>query len=270
MIEYLDEEALAWGALADVGNKVYVLIFSYLIAMTWYYRVHRLGKRSKGEKVKQLLFAMLKEPINLVLILAILLLSIGWNMDTIPGFISKSILSLKDMMTPLILLFIGLSVILKRKQIQSIISLLMLRAGISLLLSGALISLFSFSSTTAILLAVVFPLSSCSFWPFAHMSAVRQLESVTENGNPSRTFDLELGINILAVSLPFSTLIILSIFSAGDYFTNPVHVLAFGALLLLIPFISKVISWMKTLDFSIDLPKKSRSEKQSFRRQIIQ
>lgn len=255
LIEYLGEEALAWGALADVGNKVYVLIFSYLIAMTWYYRVHSLGKRSNGEKVKQLLLAMIKEPINVVLILAIILLSLGLNMESLPGFLGKSILSLKDVMTPLILLFIGISVVLKWKQIQSIFSLLVLRAGISLIFSGILISFFSFSSTTAILLAVVFPLSSCSFWPFAHMSAVRQMESETKDESATKTFDLELGINILAVSLPFSTLIILGIFSAGEYFTSSINVLGFGCLLILLPIILKVVSWSKTLDFSIEIPK---------------
>lgn len=255
LIEYLGEEALAWGALADVGNKIYVLIFAYLIAMTWYYRVHRLGKRSNGEKVKQLLFAMLKEPINMVLIIAIVLISIGWNMESLPGFVGKSILSLKDVMTPLILLFIGMSVILKWKQIQSIFNLLMLRAGLSLIFSGLLISFFSFSSASAILLTVVFPLSSCSFWPFAHMSAVRQMELGANEEGASKTFDLELGINILAVSLPFSTLLILSVFSAGEFFTLPLNILAFGALLVLIPIISKAVSWFRALDFEIDFPK---------------
>ncbi len=255
LIEYLGEEALAWGALADVGNKIYVLICAYLLAMTWYYRVHALGKRSNGQKVKQLLIAMLREPINVVLILAIVLLGLGWNMDSLPGFIGKSIVSLKDIMTPLILLFIGMSVILKWKQIQSIFSLLMLRAGVSLLFSGLLISFFSFSSSSAILLAVVFPLSSCSFWPFAHMSAVRQLEIASEEGKSRKTFDLELGINILAVSLPFSTLLILGIFSSGDYFTEPSQVFALGGLLVMLPILTRLISWIKTLDFSMDYSK---------------
>ncbi len=255
LIEYLGEEALAWGALADIGNKVYVLIFAYLIAMAWYYRENSQGKRSNGEKVKQLLIAMLKEPINMVLILAMILLGLGWNMESLPVFLGKTVEMLKEIMTPLILLFIGMSVILKWKQIQSIFSLLMLRAGISLILSGILISFFSFPSDAAILLAVVFPLSSCSFWPFAHMSAVRQLELGIKKGNDSKTFDLELGINILAVSLPFSTLMILGVFSAGEYFTSSVNVLGFGFLLVLLPLISKVVLWLRTLDFDIDLQK---------------
>ncbi len=255
LIEYLGEEALAWGALADVGNKVYVLIFAYLIAMTWYYRVHQLGKRSNGEKVKQLVLAMIQEPINVVLIIALILLSFGWNIENLPGFIGKSILSLKDVMTPLILLFIGMSVILKWKQIQSIFSLLMLRAGISLVLSAFLVSVFTFSSTAAILLVVVFPLSSCSFWPFAHMSAVRQIEVNEGKSDTRKTFDLELGINILAVSLPFSTLLILGIFSAGEFFVEPIRILGFGLALIGVPLLSKLISWFRGIDLSIDLPK---------------
>lgn len=255
LIEYLGEDALAWGALADIGNKVYVLIFAYLMAMSWYYSVHRIGKRSQGEKVRQLLLAMIKEPINMVLILVLLLLSVGLNLESLPAFIGKSVVMLKDTMTPLVLLFIGMSVILKWKQIQSIFSLLMLRAGISLILSGLLISFVSFPNASAILLAVVFPLSSCSFWPFAHMSAVRQLELGIEVDREPKTFDLELGINILAVSLPFSTLMILGIFSSGDFFTRSSSIFGLGGLLVFLPIVSKLISWIKTLDFSIEFGK---------------
>jgi len=176
-------------------------------------------------------------------------------LQSLPDFIGKSIVSLKDIMTPLILLFIGMSVILKWKQIQSIFSLLMLRAGISLLLSGALISFFPFSNLSAILLVVVFPLSSCSFWPFAHMSAVRQLEMGSAEGKSKKTFDLEMGINILAVSLPFSTLLILAIFSAGEYFSIPRNIFGLSFLLVSIPLVTKMISWVKTFDLAIDLPK---------------
>jgi hypothetical protein len=154
-------------------------------------------------------------------------------------------------------------VILRWKQIQSILSLLMLRAGISLVFSAILISVVTLPSTAAILLAVVFPLSSCSFWPFAHMSGVRQLELGMAVKPERKTFDLELGINILAVSLPFSTLLILGVFSAGDYFTAPVPVLGFGALLIFVPLVSKLISILKGLDLSIELPKNQDLKKQS-------
>lgn len=251
LIEYLGEDALAWGALSDFGNKIFVLLISYFIAMTWFYRSSRVSQESSGEKARQLLLAMLKEPINMVLFLAVLLLGLGWTMQDLPKALGETVQMLKGVMTPLVLLFIGMSVILKWQQIQSILFLLMLRAGLSLLVSGLIVSVVSLPTESAVLLAVVFPVSSCSFWPFAHMSAIRQMEA--KRGVESRTFDLDLGINILAVSLPFSTLLILGIFSAGDYFVSPVAVVGLGAALIFVPLMAKVVSYIRGLDFSVDL-----------------
>lgn len=251
LLEYLGEDALAWGALADIGNKVYVLIFSYLLAMGWYYKHMGLGSRSNGQKVKELILSMFQEPINLVILVALLLLSFGLRLENLPGFISESILMLKDVMTPLVLLFIGVSVILKREQIQSIASVLILRAGFSLVLSAGFIALVDLPSEAAVLLAVVFPLSACSFWPFAHMSAVRHLERDQEIEVEQGTFDLGLGINILAVSLPMSTVLILGVFSSGSYFTVPLHVLTVGSVMILVPLIPRVFSWIRNLEFTI-------------------
>jgi len=41
LMEYFSDETLASAALADVGNKVFVLILLYLLAMHWYYRKQR-------------------------------------------------------------------------------------------------------------------------------------------------------------------------------------------------------------------------------------
>lgn len=253
LIEYLGEEALAWGALADVGNKVYVLLLAYMIAMAWYYRVQKIGGQSSNSKIKELLLAMVKEPINMVLIVAIVLLSLGLNMDSLPGFMGETILMMKNIMTPLVLLFIGMSVILKWKQIQSIFSLLLFRAGVSLMISGLILYFFELPSSAAALVLVVFPLSSASFWPFAHMSSVHQLEYQKES--TSHTFDLGLGINILAVSLPFSTLLILGIFSAGEVFVAAKPVVLLGLGLFVLPLIPKMVVWAKNLDFDFSLPK---------------
>ena len=45
-----------------------------------------------------------------------------------------------------------------------------------------------------VLVAVAFPQSACSFWPFAHMTAIETLEK----DMPQRTFNLDLALNILA------------------------------------------------------------------------
>ena len=251
LMEYLGEDALAWGALADIGNKVYVLIFSYLLAMSWYYRHMGLGSRSNGQKVKELIISMFKEPINMVIIVALVLLGFGLRIENLPGFIGESVLMLKDIMTPLVLLFIGVSVILKWDQIQTIASILLLRAGFSLVLSGLFVTLIDLPNEAAILLAVVFPLSACSFWPFAHMSAIRQMERDKGVETEKGTFDLGLGINILAVSLPLSTILILGIFSSGSYFTVPSHLFYIGFGLVFLSVLPRLISWIKNIEVAV-------------------
>ena len=169
IVEYLGDDALAWAALSDIGNKLFVLVLAYLLAMSWYYKNQNLKSKSNGQKVKELLIAMVSEPINLVILVAIVLLSFGFNMESMPGFLSESILMMKDMMTPLVLIFIGIAVIFKWDQLRMITSILTFRAGFTFLLSGLFIWLVPMPSEAAILLAVVFPQSAVSFWPFAHI-----------------------------------------------------------------------------------------------------
>ena len=195
---------------------------------------------------------MVSEPINLVILVAIGLLSFGLHMESMPAFLSSSILMMKDMMTPLVLLFIGIAVIFKWSQLRMIASILTFRAGFTFLLSGLFIWLVPMPSEAAILLAVVFPQSAVSFWPFAHMSAIRKFEyeNETQKGNP--TFDLDLGINVLAVSMPYSTLLILGVFTSGSYFTAPLHVISIGGALVGAALIPKAVQAIKNADFSLD------------------
>jgi len=252
IVEYLGDDVLAWAALADIGNKLFVLVLAYLLAMSWYYKNQNLKAKSNGQKVKELLIAMVSEPINLVMLVAILLLSFGLNLESMPGFLSTSILMMKDMMTPLVLLFIGIAVIFKWDQLRMITSILTFRAGFTFLLSGLFIWLIPMPSEAAILLAVVFPQSAVSFWPFAHMSAIRKFEYENEVQKDNPTFDLELGINVLAVSMPFSTLLILGVFTSGSYFTSALHVITIGGLLIGAALVPKAIQWIKSADFSLE------------------
>ena len=252
IVEYLGDDVLAWAALADIGNKLFVLVLAYLLAMSWYYKNQNLKAKSNSQKVKELLIAMVSEPINLVILVAIMLLSFGVNMTSLPGFLSESILMMKEMMTPLVLLFIGIAVIFKWDQLRMISSILIFRAGLTFLLSGIFIWLAPLPSEAAILLAVVFPQSAVSFWPFAHMSAIRKFEYDNDSQKDNPTFDLELGINVLAVSMPFSTLLILGIFTSGSYFTAPLHVISIGGLLVGAALIPKAIQLIKSADFSFD------------------
>jgi hypothetical protein len=250
--EFLGDEYLAWAALADIGNKVFVLIIAYLLAMAWYYKINHLPVNSNWGKIKGLLIALIREPINLVIVTALLLLSLGVNLETLPAFLSESILMVKNMMTPLVLLYIGIAVVFNWSQIKMIWSVLMFRAGITLLFSGLLIALVPMPSEAAIILAIVFPLSACSFWPFAHMSAVKGMESLKEESKEREpTFDLTLAINILAISLPFSTVLILGILSSSSYFIHPYRVLLMGGLFLLVFIVPKILQMILAKDISV-------------------
>ncbi|MEZ5040858.1 MAG: permease [Saprospiraceae bacterium] len=229
LAEYFGEESLAHAALADVGNKVFVLIFLYLLAMHWYYQLLAKNQSKKtgekGSQLKSLLTSLGKEPVNLVMIIALVLLCFGMNLSSLPVFLQDSISRMSALMTPLVLLFIGLAVKVKRREMVQILQLLMVRSGFAFLLSGLLVFFIPATLPAAmVLVAVIFPQSACSFWPFAHITAIESLESK----QPQRTFNLDLALNLLAFSLPFSTIIILGICSFGSFFVNPVYLLLVG------------------------------------------
>lgn len=248
LMEYFGEEALANAAFADVGNKVFVLIIMYLLAMRWYYQRlmnsnNESAQTSNLAKLKEFALALLREPINMVLITAMIMLGLGWNMDTFPVFIGESINRLSIMMTPLILLFIGLSLRVSKEDVSFVIQLLLWRSGIALILSGALILvLASDISTLSKILIVIFPQSACSFWPFAHMSAVHTLEKGKSIG---RTFDLTLSLNILAFSLPLSTLLILALCTNTDLITNPGTTFSIGASILALAIVPLLYKYLQ-------------------------
>ncbi|MEM6768591.1 MAG: permease, partial [Bacteroidota bacterium] len=202
IVQYLGEETLAWAALADVGNKVYGLILLYMIAMHWYLSIHQKDQKvSSKEKIKSLLISLIKEPINMVLVVGIAFLAIGWNLASLPPFIQQSVQWMSNLMTPMILLFIGLAVKVRKGDFNKIICMLFLRSGFAFLLSAAAISIIPGGvSPLAALVIVCFPQSSTSFWPFAHMAAVQEMEG--KNPEKPRTFNLELALTVLAFSLP--------------------------------------------------------------------
>ena len=230
--EYLGEETLAMAALADVGNKIFGLILLYLLAMHWYYQGAQHNEGPQQNKVLGLLLALVKEPINLVIVTALVMLSFGWNFQSLPAFLQDSIGRLSLLMTPMVLIFIGLAVKVNLRSVKRILAILMLRSGAAFLMSTLMLLLLPITSIAIAALAVVFPQSSCSFWPFAHMSAVASLEQ--ENESVKSTFNLTLALNILALSLPFSTMIILTICSMPDVFTNVWYLFGIGISMLTI------------------------------------
>lgn len=246
VMEYLGDEALAMAALTDVGNKVFVLIILYLVAMNWYYAMR--AKCSEGaampnrkSKVKELCLALLREPVNLVIVAAILMLSFGVDITALPAFLEKTAIRLAALMTPIVLLFIGMAVRFERRELLMILRVLAFRSGVGLLLSALALVLLPALAPAFALLLIIFPQSAVSFWPFAHMSAV---EAQREGGNTG-VFNVGLALNVLACSLPFSTVVILTILSCGNYFTEPYRVVLFGLIMLLVPTIYWVRGYAK-------------------------
>lgn len=239
ILEYLGEESLARAALTDVGNKVFVLILLYLLAMQWYYTRRRQIQGaastegvSTRNRLKDLMLSLLREPVNMVIVTALVMLSLGWNLSSLPVFLQDPVSRMSILMTPIVLLFIGMAVKFQKAEMSLIFKLLSFRAGLAFLLSALFLTFVPAATPAAILLAIVFPQSACSFWPFAHMSAVSSLESddaaKTRKDDSEPTFQLDLALNTLALSLPFATVIILSVFSMSEFFLTTWHTALVG------------------------------------------
>jgi hypothetical protein len=139
-------------------------------------------------------------------------------------------------MTPLVLLFIGVSMRLTWHQVRTIFSFLFFRSGIAFLISGVLLLLFPVADVPTMLLIVVFPQSACSFWPYAHMAAVSKLEGT------AKTFDLDFAMNVLACSMPFSVILILLIYASGSFFVGTTNVFICAAILLTVAVVITVLA----------------------------
>ncbi|WP_028668181.1 hypothetical protein [Runella zeae] len=218
--EFLGQESVAMAAMGDVGNKFFVLIFLYIVALNMFLKNAKSEEANLSTKIKSLLLNLVKEPINIIIASALILLSLGVSFKSLPAIIADMFDKTSAMMTPLVLIFIGLAVQLKQRKKRLISSLLIFRAGVTMLFSAAVISVLGIHDPTMVLLAVAIPLSSASFWPFAHISAFNLREENSGLPKERRTFDAELAVLVLAFSLPFSTLLILGILSAGTFFAH--------------------------------------------------
>ncbi len=233
IMEYSGQSSLAMAALADVGNKIFVLIISYTIAMKWYYQVNRKQVENGDLKLKQVILSLLNEPVNMVIVVSILMIAFGLTYQSFPEFLSLSIDWLSLLMTPLILLFIGLSIRLTWDQAKVIFSFLFFRSGIAFAISGLAIYFFPVADISTALLIIVFPQSACSFWPYAHMVAVGKMEDKLPGENRNRTFDQDFAMNMLACSMPFSVLLIMMIYASGEFFTHTAPVFSCSVIFLL-------------------------------------
>ncbi|AFK03655.1 hypothetical protein Emtol_2519 [Emticicia oligotrophica DSM 17448] len=229
--EFLGDESLALAAMGDVGNKFFALNFLYFIAMKMYLKNNQTDAIEEKGKIKALLLSLVKEPINIIMLLAIVFLSFGLNMKSLPTVVVDLFNRASSLMTPLVLIYIGLAVQLKEGKIKLVSSILLFRAGITLLFSVLIITIFNINNPNLILLAVAVPLSSCSFWPFAHISAINMKEDDKNYSKERRTFDLNLAVLILAFSLPLSTILVMGILASGQFFAQTSTLLGLGFIL---------------------------------------
>lgn len=238
LLEYFGESTLANAAIADVGNKVFVLIILYLLALKWYHKYEYVEYDDRGGKMKALMKSLLSEPVNIVIILGIGMLMVGINYEAIPPFLRGAVDKLSMMMTPLVLLFIGISVKLDWKQLKMIWSILLFRSGFAFLFSGVVLFLVQVNDPLIAMLIILFPQSSCSFWPYAHMSAINKMGA---DAGKKGTFNLDLGMNMMALSLPISTLIILGLSTYGEGSTDLTFVFSLAGVLLLASMVPKLL-----------------------------
>ena len=85
IVTYLGDDQLAIAALADVGNKFFGLILLFVVAMYWYRKRSQIVKQaSQLSKLKNLLMSLASEPINLVIVLALILLCWGFQLTDLP------------------------------------------------------------------------------------------------------------------------------------------------------------------------------------------
>ncbi|MEM6736210.1 MAG: permease [Bacteroidota bacterium] len=240
--EYLGDEPLAFAALVDVGNKFFVLIVLYILSMRWFLKLNSEFSNGKNGSIQQMILKMFSEPINMVMIVALFMLGLNLNLDALPESISSVFLRLSSIMAPLVLLFIGLAVKIKLNQIGNILQFLSWRSGLSFIISAIFIYFIPDLSSTLILLAVVFPQSSCSFWPFAHMTLVNDKEK-----SEMKTFEIDFALQVLACSLPFSSLVIMGSLSFPVITSNPTYLVILGSLLLTAAFIPRTIIGIRKL-----------------------
>lgn len=244
--EFSGQGPLAMAALADVGNKVFVLIISYTIAMRWFYQVNQQVQVSRQSKMKDLVLSIINEPVNIAIIVAIGMLSFGISLASFPQAVGLTIDRLSLIMTPLILLFIGVSMRLTWDQVKTIFSFLFFRSGVAFLISALVLYFFPVKDIATALLIVVFPQSACSFWPFAHMEAVGQMEKKLETTG-EKTFDQEFAMNLLACSMPFSVSLILLVYTTGNFFANATSVGISALVFITIAIVLVLISYREVL-----------------------
>lgn len=221
--EFLGPKFLAQAAMADLGNKVFVLVILYFVAMKLFHGNNKTMRMQKKRNRLDFVKALILEPVNLFILTALFLILMNIDFNALPFLFQEILTKLSYIMTPLILIFIGLSLKIKQRQFFQIISLLAFRASISFFIVALFMGVTGHTSPNQVILFLVFSLSACSFWPYAHISLVEE----QEKKNYNKTFDSQFAIGLLALSFPFSTTLILGILNTPETFqTTPTFIIS--------------------------------------------
>ena len=115
--------------------------------------------------------------------------------------------------------------------------------------SAVLLLILPINDLATALLVVVFPQSAVSFWPYAHMAAVN---AMSKDQPGQKVFDLDFAMNVLACSMPFSVVLILAIYSSGDFFAGTAHLFSFAGAFLFVAVIPVVIPFFRVQYYARD------------------
>ena len=188
--------------------------------------------KQKTGSLNFILKSLIYEPINVVMILALIFLTTNNNLSDIPNMIISLFMKIKDSLAPAVFIFIGFSILFNLKDLIKIIPLLLIRSGLCLLIVTSSIHFTGLGFTDETILFIILSLSSVSFWPFAHMAFIDNLEKRVNLNK--KNFDLKFGLNFLAYSLPFSTITILLLFVDYSILYNPLilYVISFTFIIM--------------------------------------
>lgn len=251
--QFLGAQGLAWAALADMGNKFFVLIGLYALAIIWYQKKAKCSDSEVKPQWQQVGIFLLSEPVNLAIVLGVILAALGVNSVSLPMSILDAIHKLALCATPLILFYVGISLKLESLQLGTILLVLLARAGTGFLLSAAAIALIRPTSEITMLM-IALPQASCSLWSLLHGTRINQQSSEKNQ----LFFDTEFATALLAMSFPFSIAVLLIVFSSGSFFNSSIHLglvgtgfLVIFSLFLLLRKLS--IEWQNLIIFNVAL-----------------
>jgi len=232
--QFLGRSGLAWAALADMGNKLFVLIGLYVLAIYWFQQanVANTATKVKGQWGSIGRF-LLTEPVNFAIVIGVILACLNLG-GSLPLALTDAIQKLALCSTPLILFYIGASLNPKSFQFGTILLVLLAKAGVGFLLSAIAIWLLRPQSIEEITLFVALPQASFSLWPLLHASKINSQDSFAAVDRHTPFFDTQFATALLAMSFPFSILILLVVFSSGAFFRSSEHLCWAGGSLLMV------------------------------------